>query len=618
MDHDDQSRGKTFTRRAFVIGAGQGLFLGILGTRLAWLQIAQGKKYKTLAERNRINTKLIAPSRGQIVDRFGVPLAINNRNFRILVIPEQTNDLKSALTRLSEFISLSPDDIDNVLKDAKRTPSFLPIQVADDLNWEDIAKVEVHITDLPGMSTDVGEIRSYPFQNATAHIVGYVGAVNEKDLKDSDALLTLPGFRIGKTGLEKAFDKELRGTKGSSQMEVNVKGREIRELGRDNSLNGARLTLSIDAELQLYTQQRLAKERSASAVIMDSYTGAIYAMVSHPSFDPNLFVRGISHGAWQSLLDNIAHPLTNKAVAGLYPPGSTFKMVTAMAALDAGIINARSQVHCPGYYEYGRDKFHCWKHSGHGTVNLTGALAQSCDTFFYKYSTDLGIDKIAAMARRLGLGQAFDFDLTEEKKGLVPDKAWKRGKLGQKWQPGETIVASIGQGYIQTTPLQLATMTSRLINGGYAVNPWMTAYINQQPRQNEQWDKINLNPYHLKLIKKGMDAVTSSEKGTAHKAQIQEPGMEMGGKSGTAQVKRITQRERALGIKNEDLKWKHHHHALFVGYAPMKKPRYVCSVVVEHGGGGSSVAAPIARDLLTMVQKRNPALSKITPLINES
>lgn len=603
---------KLFTRRAVMIGGLQASILAVLGGRLAYLQVAQGQRYKTLADKNRINLKMLAPSRGQIVDRFGVPLAVNSQNFRALIVPEQAGDVEKSLQALSRLIDINEKDIRRVVKDSKKLSKFTPIEIKDNLTWDQVAKIEVNLPDLPGLSTDVGEIRNYPFEQATSHLIGYVGAVNKKEIAQ-DPVLSLPGFKIGKTGIEKRFDVQLRGQVGTSEVEVNVIGREVRELKRKDSAQGNRVTLSIDGELQRYTQERLAKERSASGVIMDVHTGAVYALASHPAFNPNDFTRGLSVETWEELLANPAHPLTNKAIAGQYPPASTFKMVTALAGMKAGKINARSTSHCSGFYEYGGDRFHCWKASGHGWVDIVNALAYSCDTYFYELATEVGIDKIAEMARSLGLGDKLGFDLPQERPGLVPDKSWKLGQLGQSWKPGETIVASIGQGYMQATPLQLAVMTARLVNGGYAVKPWVTGYVGNEAMLKERWPKIGLNDEHLKIIKKGMVKVVNHKKGTAFGSRIEEPELAMAGKTGTAQVRRITRSQRAAGIKNEDLAWKSRHHALFVGYAPLKKPRYVTAVVVEHGVGGSRTAAPIARDLLYEVQKRRPEQATLKP-----
>ncbi|MCB1782404.1 MAG: penicillin-binding protein 2 [Alphaproteobacteria bacterium] len=586
--------------------------LGVLGTRLAWLQIAQGGRYKTLSDKNRINVRLLPPSRGQIVDRFGVPLAVNVQNYRVLVVPEQTEDLEQSLHHLQEYITVDDKTIARVLREAKRTQKFLPIKIRDDLEWEEVARVEVNLPDLPGMMIDSGSIRNYPYGEATAHIVGYVGAASEKEV-GTDPLLTLPGFKIGKSGIEKTFDLALRGKAGAAEVEVNVIGREVRELGRRDAVEGRRVTLTIDGEIQRYAQEILAREKSASCVVMDAHTGAVYAMASHPSFDPNLFVRGMPSDVYQELLANEGIPLTNKAIAGQYPPGSTFKMVTGLAALAAGAIDRNTSVFCPGYFDYGGNKFHCWKHGGHGRVNLRSALMGSCDTYFYKISLDTGIDKIAAMARKLGLGELLDFELNEERPGLIPDRAWKKGKLGEVWHNGETVVNAIGQGYMLATPLQLAVMTARIVNGGKAVKPTLAGFVGALGRVQDNPASLDIPERHLSLVMEGMNDVVNNLRGTAYGSRIKEPGMEMAGKTGTAQVRRITKEQRAQGVKNEDLPWKQRHHALFVGYAPVDNPKYVCCVVVEHGVGGSSAAAPLAKDLLLKTQMRNPAATLMQP-----
>lgn len=607
LNKNDKDPQKVFTRRAFVIGGIQGALLAVMGGRLAWLQIAEGQKYQTLADRNRINIKLLAPSRGEIFDRYGVPLAVNTQNFRVLIIPEQTEDVKQSLQSLQGVIELDDKQLEHAVKTASKVAKFIPVEVAEDLSWEDVAKIEVNLPDLPGLFIDVGERRDYPQKNNTAHIIGYVGAVNENELNE-DKLLKLPGFKVGKTGIEKTSDLSLRGAAGTSKIEVNVIGREVRELSKEEAHNGKPMILSVDSVLQDAVQKRLDQERSASAVIMDAYTGAIYAMASSPSFDPNMFTRALPADEWEALLANPGLPLNNKAVSGVYPPGSTFKMVSALAGLEAGVINKNSRVTCNGYMELGKDRFHCWKRGGHGSMNLVSSLEQSCDVYFYKMATEVGIDKIAEMARRLGLGKELGFDLSEERPGLIPDKDWKRGYFGKSWQPGETIVSSIGQGYTLTTPLQLAVMTARLVNGGLAVKPWMNVYDSDNHKKDQKtWADIGLSKDHLSLVKQGMDAVTSGRKGTAAGAQIRVAGMEMGGKTGTAQVRRITREQRATGVRNEDLPWKSRHHALFVGYAPIDNPRYVASVVIEHGVSGSGSAAPLARDILFEAQNRAPA-----------
>ncbi|HEU4838796.1 MAG TPA: penicillin-binding protein 2 [Micavibrio sp.] len=611
----DSDRAASFSRRAFVVGAFQAGFLAVLGGRLAWLQMVEGNKYKVLAEQNRINLKMMAPARGQIVDRFGVPFAVNNQNFRIMVIPEQTDDLRKSLKSLQKHIRIDDKQIEKVIALAKRSPSYTPIEVDDKLTWEEVATVEVNIPDLPGMSIDMGEERHYPFTDATAHVIGYVGAASKKDQEsDKDPLLTLPKFQVGKIGIERTFDKELRGKAGSSEVEVNVVGREVRELNNLQSQEGKRVVLSLDAELQRFAQQRLASERSASAVIMDVHSGEIYALASYPGFDPNYFTGGISHERYEELRSDITLPLINKAVAGQYPPGSTFKMITALAALEAGVVTENTTCFCPGHYTLGNTRFHCWKPNGHGTVNVVMALEQSCDTYFYKLSTDLGIKRIAAMAHRLGLGQLFDMELNEERAGLIPDEEWKKKNRGEVWHPGETVIASIGQGYMLATPLQLAVMTARIVNGGKAVKPWLAGYVGDERIKHGVWEDLKLNPKHVALVMRGMERVVNEQRGTAYGSRIKIEGLSMGGKTGTAQVKRITKQERATGVRNEDLAWQFRHHALFVGYAPVDNPRYACSVVVEHGVGGSKAAAPIARDLLTMALQRDPSSKPIVAM----
>lgn len=616
MNVQPEDNSKSFTRRAFFIGTLQLAGICTLGGRLAWLQIVQGKRYKTLSDENRISIRMIAPLRGQIVDRFGVPLAINVQNYRLLVIPEQTKNLPEALKTLKDYIQIDEETIARVIKEASKSAKFIPLKVKEDLTWEEVAKIEVNLPDLPGMTIDKGEIRNYPYGEVTSHIIGYVRAVGQNDLDEdstSDPVLRLPGFKIGKTGIEKVYDLEMRGKAGASEVEVNVHGREVRELDRKDAQIGQRVTLTLDGELQRYAQEVLSEHVSATAVVMDVHTGAVYAMASHPSFDPNMFVRGVPHDVWQGLMEDPARPQTNKALAGQYPPGSTFKMVTALAGLEAGVISSATSVFCPGHYSFGNGRFHCWKKGGHGSVDLTKALRESCDTFFYKTSTDIGIDRIAKMARRFGLGEILGFEVAEEKTGLVPDTAWKKSQLGQSWHPGETLVASIGQGFYLTTPLQLAVMVSRMVNGGRAVKPWISGYVGNKfiGRTEEAWPEMGLSEQHLAMIRKGMEAVVNSPGGTAYGSRIKEEGKEMGGKTGTAQVQRITKEQRRLGVKNEDLPWAQRHHALFVGYAPMQNPQYACAVVVEHGVGGSKAAAPIAKLLLERAQQRGLASSSI-------
>lgn len=605
MDRDTD-RYRCLTRRVMVLG---GIKLGLLSTlagRLYYLQVVQAEKYRTLSDDNRISLRMLAPSRGPIVDRFGVPLAINQQNYRVVVVAERARALHDILDKVSEIVPLYDSDRRRIIREVQRKRRFVPVTVKENLTWEQVATLEMNTPDLPGVSIEVGEIRNYPFAADTAHILGYVGAVSEAEL-NGDPVLSLPGFRIGKSGIEKYHEESLRGVAGSMQLEVNAVGRVIRELSRDDGQPGREVQLTLDIGLQQFTQARLSQEVSAAAVVIDVHTGGIYAMASHPSYDPNQFTMGIPAGLWNELLRNQATPLSNKAVAGQYAPGSTFKMIVALAALDSGIVNARYSVYCPGHMDLGDHRFHCWKKGGHGSVDMVTALQYSCDTYFYDLARRLGIDRIAEMAHRFGMGEALGIDLPHERPGLMPSRDWKMATYNKSWQQGETLIASIGQGYVLSTPLQLAVMTARLANGGRAVRPHLTKQIRQGPHEQTVWPSLGVRKEHLDVVLAGMDAVTNHPAGTAYKSRITEAGLEMAGKTGTAQVRRITMAERATGVKkNDQLPWRERDHALFVAYAPLNAPRYACAVIVEHGGGGSTVAAPIARDILVECQKRAP------------
>lgn len=609
---ENSKRVKQFGRRAFVLGLMSTALYSGLAARLGWLQIVHKDQYTTLSDKNRIHVNLITPVRGYIIDRNGGILAHNEQNFRVQVVPEQTSDIRASLDALSQIIDLRPSEKEAVIARAAKQARFIPIKIKDNLAWEDVSAIEISLPDLPGISIDVGQKRLYPLAETTAHLVGYVGAVSAKEMTD-DPVLSLPGFQIGKTGIERAFEDVLRGRAGTKSIEVNVSGRMVRELGEVKGTIGKTVTLTIDSKLQRQVMARLAKEKSAAAVIMDAHTGAIYAMASYPSFDPNLFATTLPQEEWERLLNDPGKPMNNKVLSGQYPPGSTFKMVVILAGLEAGIINPKTSFYCPGHYEVGEERFHCWKRAGHGWVNLFSAMAESCDTFFYSIARDVGIERIAAMARRLGLGQSYDMAL-QEQSGLIPDRDWKRGHIGTAWQPGETIVASIGQGYTLTTPMQLAVMTSRLVNGGRAVEPWVVAHdgIYHTRKRQEQWPSVGLEKAHLGMVMRGMEMVVNGESGTANGSAIKVSGMEMAGKTGTSQVKRITMQERREGrLSQEEIIWRLRHHALFVGYAPLSMPRYVCSVIVEHGASGSGAAAPIARDILLAAQQIDPAATPV-------
>ena len=596
-ENDEAAR--KVTRRALFLGGCQAAFIAVLGARLRYLQVDQAEQFKLLAEENRISIRLIPPARGLIFDRKGVLIAGNEQNYRVTITREGAGDVEAVLRRLSEGIPLSEDDIQKTIRETRRRSAFVPHIVAERLTWEQLSWISVNAPALPGVTPEVGLSRTYPLDEDFAHSVGYVGPVSENDLaqlESPDPVLQIPKFQIGKIGVERRLEDELRGKAGSRRIEVNAAGRVMRELDRREGVEGADIVLTLDAQIQNYARIRL-EEHSGSAVLMDVRNGDLVALTSAPSFDPNLFVRGISNPDFRRLMDNDHRPLSNKSVQGAYPPGSTFKMVTALAALEAGVITANTTVYCPGHYEAGGRRFHCWKRAGHGSCDLTKGLAESCDVYYYDISQRVGIDAIAAMAERLGLGVRHDLPMSAISEGLNPHRAWKQEKRGQDWRIGDTINASIGQGYVLSTPLQLAVMTARLATGR-AVEPRMVHSIGGVEQPVAEAPPLGLTPDHLRNVQRGMWAVLNQRTGTGWSSRSEDKAMLIAGKSGTAQVRNISAAERARGvIRNDQLPWNRRDHGLFVAYAPSDNPRYACSVVLEHGGGGG-VAAPIARDIL--------------------
>lgn len=582
-------------KRSLVMFSVNIFLLFVLVGRLYYLQVYQGEKYALLADSNRFSTRLLVPPRGSINDRNGIELATNIQNFQAMLIAEQVRgSIDTLLQEISPILSLSPEDVARIRKDIARHRRFAPVKIKDNLSWEEVAALMLDNHRWPGLIIDQGLVRSYPFREYTAHPLGYVGSVSEKDLKNSDApLLQVPGFKIGKSGFEKTYDESLRGTEGSLKYEVNAYGRIMREIEKIDGTKGKDLDLTIDIRLQQAAYDAFGDEAGA-AVVLDVHTGEILAFVSAPGFDPNLFVDGISVKNWNNLLYDEKTPLTDKAISGQYSPGSTFKIVVALAALEAGVIDDKTSFFCSGRMKLGNHLFHCWKHYGHGRQTLVEAIKNSCDIFFYETALKLGIEKIAAMSRRLGLGTVYDLGLENQKAGVIPDRDWKRAKFNAPWQQGETVIAGIGQGYVLVTPLQLATMLARVVNGGYAVTPTFVKTENAPAPQS-----LNLNPADIELVKKGMFEVVNGVGGTATRAKINFNGIKIGGKTGTTQVRRISLKERAEGIKkDEDLPWKYRNHAWFMAYAPHDKPKYAVAVIVEHGRSGAGVAAPIASKIL--------------------
>lgn len=639
----DQETQRIFTRRALLLGGAKlGLFSALAG-RLYYLQVVEAARYRTLSEDNQFNLELLPPIRGRIFDRNGVALADNRDNFRIEIVAEQTSDVARTLATLRQIVQIEDWDFKRVLRETRRKRGFVPITVVENLSRQDISRVAINAPYLPGIRIEVGRSRNYPYAASAVHLTGYVAAVSESELT-GDPLLELPDFRIGKSGIEKLYDLEMRGSSGQRQVEVNALGRIIRKLPGNEGQPGKDVSLTVDVRLQEMASRRLAQGKaeivsrrdpralaamaalktppspgatialdktgavalpeSGAAVVMDIHRGDVLALVSTPGYDPNLFNKGLSPGDWERLLSNPRSPMTNKAVTGQYSPGSTFKMLVCLAALEADVATADTEVFCPGHMELGNARFHCWKKHGHGNLDMVGALEQSCDIYLYEMAKRIGIDRIADMARRFGLGEKLGIQLPRESRGLIPSREWKQATRGEAWQKGETLITGIGQGFVLCTPLQMATMTARLVNGGSAVVPRL---VRDPDALEPDFDPVKVTPEHLDLVLEGMDRVVNGKRGTARAVPSKSDPFRFGGKSGSVQVKRITKAERLAGkIKNEDRPWADRDHAMFVAYAPLEAPRYAVAVVVEHGGSGSSMAAPIAKDILAETLRLDP------------
>lgn len=589
---------KRITRRALVMGGAQAAFVGALGLRMRQMQIRDAEKYRLLAEENRISLQLIAPARGRVLDRFGDVLADNRQTYQVTIVRERAGDLAVVLRRLQLIMPITDSEIAEILKVSEKTSAFVPLTVAEDITWETLSRVAVNAPALPGINLETVLQRTYPFGADFAHTIGYVGRVSANDLEKTDtqdALLSLPGFKIGKISVEKAFETELRGVQGTLAVEVNATGRVMRDLERTAPTAGEDLRLTLDHHLQNFTLARLG-DQSAAAVVIDVRNGDILASVSAPSFDPNLFVNGISSRDYGALRDSEYRPLADKTVQGAYPPGSTVKMSLALAALEAGVVTEDDTVSCTGFVEISGRKFHCWKKGGHGRVNLQGALCESCDVFFYEMAQRVGIEGLNLMNARLGLGQRPDLPFSGMSAGVNPSRAWKLEKQGSEWLIGDTINTSIGQGFVLATPMQLAVMAARIASGR-AVVPRIVK--SPTAATDPLAESLGISAAALTLVHQGMFEVVNSDRGTAKASRIVTEGQFMAGKTGSSQVFSITAAERAEGVRSQaELPWNRRDHALFTAFAPFDKPEIAVSVLVEHGGGGSTAAAPIARDLV--------------------
>lgn len=593
----DDIKSKVFTRRALILlGLKASIFL-VLISRLYYLQVIKAPKYKMLSDSNRIKFSIIPPLRGKIYDTHKKELATNQNYYRILLDTRQKVDLRSLLTKISTFLGHTYEEREYFIKKVKGLANKKGvIMIYDHLTWEQVARLSAHAPDLPGILIDVAQIRYYPQSEDMSHIIGYVSNVSKEEQENNtDSLYKHPDFKIGKRGIEKYFEYELRGDKGVKQLEVNAYGLPVRELSREDSQSGKDVLLTIDAELQNYVMNRL-DNRGSAAVVMDIENGHILALCSNPGFDPNKFTQGITNKEWNALLNDDRHPLVNRTIAEKYPPGSTFKIIVALAIQEYGI-SPNATVRCPGHYVLGNRRFHCWKKEGHGVVDLKSAIKGSCNVYFYSMAQKIGIDNIHKMAQRFGLGEKLGIPLPGEIAGIMPSRDWKRRYMRESWQQGDTLNTTIGQGYMSSTPLQIAVMMARLANRKYRVTPKLIIPDTLEPKP----DLLGVRTDYIDNVLDAMNAVVNESGGTAFGSKIREKKFAMGGKTGTSQVvaKKVNEDK-----EDEEIKRKNRNHALFVGYAPVSKPKYAVSVVVEHGGSGSRAAAPVARDILHEIQKR--------------
>ena len=614
----------TINRRMFIIGAAKFIIFSGIIVRLFSLQIKDNKKYSTLSDKNRLREWRLPPIRGEFLDYFDNVIAGNNRVYELHVIPEQVEDFRYLIVRLKEILNLTNNQFEKIIKQKKQQKPWETLIVSKNLTWEEFSKVNHYLYDLVGAKPVISVSRNYPYDESYTHVLGYVSEASENDILNNQSIKDnlVPGLKVGKTGLEKSFENQLIGTNGIQRYEVNAYGKRINQVDQIDGLKGNTIKLTLDTEIQKKSAE-LLRGMAGSINVMDIYTGDIIAMQSSPSFDPNLFIFGISQDDWQLIRNNPLKPLVNKSLSGLYSPGSTFKPMVALSALENNIITKNFKVNCTGKTEMYGQTYHCWKEKGHGVVNLKEAMKQSCDTYFYEIARKLGVDRLRETSIKFGLGdKVLDKTFNNEKKGLVPDTKWKKNNLGKGWVLGETLITGIGQGYIQTTPLQLCLMTAQLANGGFKIYPKIT--INEKDKTaveikelmnegqdflesfgNDQYTKLFDKKENIELIRNSMFASTNEIRGTSYSSRIEDPKYQFAGKTGTSQVKRITEAERELDLATKDIDYKNRDHALFIAFGPFKNPRYALSIVIEHGGSGSSVAAPLAKELFKLIIDRH-------------
>ena len=635
----------TINRRMFIIGAAKFvIFTGII-IRLFSLQITENKKYRTLSDKNRLREWRLPPVRGEFLDYFGNVVAGNLKVYQLHVVPEQVENFKSLMLRLKELLNLSDKQFNKIIKKKNSQKSWETLIVSDNLTWEQFTKINFFLHELTGAKPVLSVSRDYPLSENYTHVLGYVSMASEKDILNNEVIKNnhVPGLRVGKTGLEKSFENDLIGSNGVQRYEVNAYGKRINQIDHEEGTQGKTIKLTIDTEVQKLSNE-LLKDVAGSISVMDIYTGDIIAMHSSPSFDPNLFLFGISQDDWQLIRNNPLKPLVNKTLSGLYSPGSTIKPIVALSALENDVVSTKFKVNCTGKTEMYGQTYHCWKKKGHGVVDLKNAMKVSCDTYFYEIARKLGVDRLKQTALKFGLGERVLNEIySNEKKGLVPDTQWKKNALGKGWVIGETLITGIGQGYIQTTPLQLCLMTAQLANGGYKIYPKITSsnddvpfeVIKSQIDENyknfteskkglteaseqllsfikeKKHQPLFRNPENIKFIQNAMFVSTNEIRGTSYSSRIKDPKYQFAGKTGTSQVKRITERERELDLKTIEIPYNERDHALYVAFGPYKNPRYALSVLVEHGGSGSVAAAPMAKKLFKLIIDRHEEREKI-------
>jgi penicillin-binding protein 2 len=623
----------------FLITAAKAVVLVGLVGRLISLQINQATKYKSLSDKNRFREWKLAPERGVIKDFFDQELASNEPLYQIHLVPENTKNLNQLFVRLKGILDITDQKISYLKRKIKKQKPWEPIIVSDNLEWSEFSRLNLFLHELNGVEPIVSVARTYP-DNSSAHILGYVSQISAKDLKTKKYLknLSIPGMTVGKTGLERKLDKEIIGKVGFQRYEVNAFGKRIKEIQISQGQAGKSFKTTLDYEVQKYTNELLT-DKAAAVCVMDIYNGDIVSLVSAPTFKPNAFVHGLDKDYWNSLIKDGKKPLTNKAMSGLYPPGSTIKTLVALSALENGIIKPSDTFRCKGKIELYGEKFHCWEKKGHGIVNLRKGIQRSCDVYFYEIARKLGVDRLSETAKKFGLGKHVLSDFSEEKAGVVPNTKWKKKFIGQNWYIGETLHSGIGQGYFQSTPIQLCLMTAQIANGGFEIKPRiifdkkdnsLREYIkhkNENPIDSIAtkllFKNFNLKPLfenqnNINIVKDAMFSSSNEPGGTSYRHRMENPKFTFAGKTGSSQIKRFTEDQREAEVKQKDLNYKDRDHALFIAFAPYKDPKYAISVVVEHGGSGGSAAAPIAKKVIKKVLERHELRQKLMNSLGES